>query len=357
MTFNRSLQGGRRPEWARCVIVACVLATGWTAGVSFARDFSAPSATVVVDEPIAVEARIEAARLSLRGGDFDAARRTFRELASEGNARALGYLGEMVEFGLGEARDPKGALPLYQRSSDAGDMESRGRLGLRLLREGGATIALMDSSKSSVTLGVSLVESSAAAGDAYGQYAWGLLHLEGLWVPRDDELGVKFIELAAQQGSIDAQSLLGRMYAQGRGVQRHEAMAQLFLTEAARQGELSAMTLLGSMYLSGDGVERDPQESLYWLEKAAERNHPPAMGQLAVMLSEGKDVRGDLDRAMTLWRDAALLGDAPSRFHYGVGLLEGRGTPRNTEAGMRWIESSAQQGFLEAKRFLSEKQH
>ena len=368
-----------------CALVAAALLLGAGSGLaqavsadSAARAASIAQPVILPDEPPSVEQLIERGRLALLGSDFAGALQAYRSAAAAGSARALGGIAELYEHGLGIGRNEAEATVLYRRAIAGGDIESRARLGLLLVQGAVASLAATSAanaapaagaavaarsvrpgasapapaSVSPLQEGLALIRESAAAGNAFGEYALGLLQLDGLVVPRDDYRALRLIESAARKDLPVAQSLLGRLYADGRAVEKHESMAIALLGEAARQGDVAAQGRLGQLYRDGHGAERDEVEAAYWFEKAAERGDAQAMLNLGLLLLEGRELRQDVARAVSLIRDAAQLGHAAAQYHYGVFLLEGRGVPQDRAQGEQWIRDAAARGFADAKHFL-----
>ena len=365
-----------------CALVAAALLLGAGSGLaqavsadSAARAASIAQPVILPDEPPSVEQLIERGRLALLGSDFAGALQAYRSAAAAGSARALGGIAELYEHGLGIGRNEAEATVLYRRAIAGGDIESRARLGLLLVQGAAASLAATTAasnaapaaaarsvrpgasaaapvSVSPLQEGLALIRETAASGNAFGEYALGLLQLDGLVVPRDDYRALRLIESAAQKDLPVAQSLLGRLYADGRSVEKHESMAIALLGDAARQGDVAAQGRLGQLHRDGHGAERDEVEAAYWFEKAAERGDAQSMLNLGLLLLEGRELRRDVARAVSLIRDAAQFGNAAAQYHYGVFLLEGRGVPQDRAQGEQWIRDAAARGVAEAKHFL-----
>ena len=322
---------------------------------------SLPAAALArtVEEPAAkpdLEQVLGQGRDALQGADFAGALAAFRLAAGEGSAHAFVALGEMYEHGLGVVQSDKDAVVLYRRALAAGDAEAGARLGLLLFTRASAGQEAKHGVRD-VFEGLDLIRRAAAQGNAFGQYALGTLHLNGMAMPHDIDKARRLLEAAAAQDLAVAQSALGQMYLDGRGVQSHPGMAVELLTEAARKGDVPAQTRLGVLYRDGWGTERHDAEAAYWFERAADRGDAEAMGHLAQMLLEGREVRADLAKAIDLLRESAKAGYAPAQYQLGLSLLEGRGVLQDREQGLRWIREAVGKGYAAAKKFMELASH
>ena len=60
----------------------------------------------------------------------------------------------------------------------------------------------------------------------------------------------------------------------------------------------------------------------------------------------------DLSSALDWYRRASEAGHATAQFNLACMLLNGEGCARNRDEGMRWLESAAERGDEQARRFL-----
>ena len=77
----------------------------------------------------------------------------------------------------------------------------------------------------------------AEAGDAPSQFNIGLMYLDGVGVPQNDEKAVLWFRMAADQGYAKAQGNLGALYAVGRGVRKDSGTAHMWLNLCAASGD------------------------------------------------------------------------------------------------------------------------
>jgi len=115
---------------------------------------------------------------------------------------------------------------------------------------------------------IELVRPFAEQGDAYAQFALGVMYAEGKGVPQDHAEAVRWYREVAAQGAADAQYNLGAMYAEGKGVPQDHAEAARWYHKAAEQGDAEAQGELGLMYAEGKGMPQDYVLAYAWLNLA-----------------------------------------------------------------------------------------
>ena len=98
-------------------------------------------------------------------------------------------------------------------------------------------------------------------GDASTYFNRGLMHDQGVGVPKNAAEAVKWYRLSAELGHIKAQFNLGASYARGDGVLKDEAESVKWYRMAAEQGDATAQFNLGGMYGKGEGVPKDEIEA------------------------------------------------------------------------------------------------
>jgi|GEM_PF-1954054 len=112
---------------------------------------------------------------------------------------------------------------------------------------------------------------AAQQGNAYAQFALGVMYADGQGVPQDYSQAVEWYKKAAQQGYAGAQYNLGGMYKNGQGVRQDYAQAVAWFKKVAQQGDAKAQALLGSMYILGQGVPQNYQMAYILFNLAASK--------------------------------------------------------------------------------------
>ena len=117
--------------------------------------------------------------------------------------------------------------------------------------------------------------------------------------------------------------------------------AAVWHRRAARLGDARSQYRLGHMYALGQGVREDRDRSVKWLTKAAEQGHAEAQFSLGVhyYLSDSGD--RDYDLAFKWLGRAYQGGVIDAALLLGQCYIYGRGTPKDTETGIRLLEVAA----------------
>ncbi len=116
----------------------------------------------------------------------------------------------------------------------------------------------------------------------------------------------------AESGNRQGMLNLANMYANGLGTDQNLEQAFVWYQRGAEAGDAISMLELADAYRAGIGVAADEQQALYWYTQAAEAGEPDAQWQLAQHL-----------------------------------LASGQ-----SDAGMEWAAKAADQGQIEAQRYL-----
>ncbi len=140
--------------------------------------------------------------------NYPAALRAYEKAAGEGNAEAMFKLGQMIDNGQAEARDPALVEYWYEKARDAGYRSPEGKLQILTMNDFYRTLDKAEEDYASMR---------------------------------------KAMELHRQD--------------------LHAESAQYF-KQAAEQGCVHAMSYLADNYYFGLGVEEDVDKTFYWLNKA-----------------------------------------------------------------------------------------
>jgi TPR repeat protein len=105
-------------------------------------------------------------------------------------------------------------------------------------------------------------------GCPYSQCILGLMHKDGVGVPKDPAKAADYFRLSAHQGFADAQRWLGHLYLTGQGVPKDPAKAKEWLQKAATHGVVEAQYELGNLESKSD-IPSVVAEGKEWLKKAA----------------------------------------------------------------------------------------
>ena len=124
----------------------------------------------------------------------------------------------------------------------------------------------------------------AETGDIRAQTYIGMMHFNGLSVPRNFEIAANWYEKAAENGHPHAQFYLGWMYDTGKGVEKDNELAFEWFELAALQGHPRAQNNLGVMYFKGEGVDKNHLIAQMWYMISASKGMMEATENMHVLM-------------------------------------------------------------------------
>jgi len=268
---------------------------------------------------------------------------SLHQAASNGDSRAVYYIGWRHYCGAGVPRDLALAAQWYEKAAKLGDVFAQLDLGRSYWEGTGVAVnyaAALEwtikaaeqghitamSNLGSMYSGGEVAETAdpdksffwyrkaAEQGNANCQYHVGHALLLGLQVAQDKSLAIAWFKQAAEQGHVEAQYSLGVIYDKGNGVPRDDALAVEYYSKAAAQGKALAQFNLAICYNEGQGVARDVVRSIAFCRQAADQGDATAQYWMGRRFELGDGVPEDLDQAFAWFRKAAELGNAKAQF-------------------------------------------
>ena len=211
----------------------------------------------------------------------DGALAALRERAAQNGDRGFSSfaLAQIIQSGDPDNQDMRGALEMYERAADQGNISSMARLGVIYLRGEGVA---KDAGKARV-----LFEEAVDAGNADAMVYLGLMYERGNGVGEDHKAAFGLYQRAADAGNRYGIRNLADLYSDGNGVAKDPKKAAELYRRAAEMGVVGAMTDLAIMYQRGTGVIEDPVRAADWYNKAAYLGSSYAMFALAGMYDKG----------------------------------------------------------------------
>ncbi len=211
---------------------------------------------------------------------YDSARQIWVKLAEGGVAEAWFNLGILAEDGLGQARDPFGAMVYYRKGAEAGSTKAQFRLALAYLEgrlvganRGMAEHWLRAAAESGYEDAALQLEQLASGAESNDYLSVRMLEAEG-----EVELAAEAFRRLSESGNLRARTRLAWMYEAGRGVEQNLSEAALLFRSAAEAGDAEAQFALSVMLSTGAGVERDEEAARQWLRRSASLGYPEAVG-------------------------------------------------------------------------------
>jgi TPR repeat protein len=268
----------------------------------------------------------------------------YRRAASAGDIHANVWLGECLEFGMGVVADPAAAIDHYRSAAGAGDPHGLAELGRCLLHGIGVS--------ADPAQGEAMLRSAAEAGwsSAFGE-------LERYWFARGERLfncgsvrveeAVHCYRKAAELGHRRAALMLAECLRHGVGGVPDLPQAVIWYRKAAAL--FDAKIALGDMYFFGWGVAKSEREALRWYEQAvAQHEDAYAMYSLGYCLLHGRGTRRDPEAGLRWLNRSAELGEIDAQYELGSAHYRGN----NRGLAMKWLRSAASLGHARAQAFL-----
>lgn len=157
----------------------------------------------------------------------------FQDLARQGNASALYYLGRMYQDGMGVSKNAAVAVDYFKKADQAFYLPAATQLGKIYLYG-------TDDFSAQPKLAIPLLQKAALAGDAEAAFELGNAAMSGVNDDINYNHAFGFYHLASLKGDMKAQFQLSRMYLQGRGIPQNHEKAMIWLSRSANQGYVRA---------------------------------------------------------------------------------------------------------------------
>lgn len=204
----------------------------------------------------------------------------------------------------------------------------------------------------------------------FGEAAFnlGILHEDGLGVPRDIERALGYYRRGALLGSPKAMFRLGLMFwlgAPGVAIERTEGRRYLSMAAAAGDSEAQRYLALENSDIDAhDPVLRADRalaagrldEYVEILKAAADTGHGRAQTRLAWSYEAGRGVERNLVLAAKWFSAAAQGGDGEAMYALAVMHGTGAGQVKNAELAEQWLQRSAAVGYPAALADLKRRQ-
>lgn len=295
---------------------------------------------------------------------------------AEGDAEAMGRLGQMYVQGKEIEQNVSLGLELMHAAIENGSDRTAGRLGMMYYRGldlerdyAAAYEYLLKSSETWTIARTALnwlfydsqpvivfdeVKAAAENGDIQAQYDLGELYLNSLEGEVNVDKAQEWLAKAAEKGHVRAQMRLGLFY-QGNGIQGHQyddpEKMVYWLEKAAAQGDLFAMLSLVSIYTN---FKPDFVGARKWLLKFAEMGHTDAYSSLADFYYVGDLVAQDYVEALRLYLLAAADDSIHAMQRLADMYAQGLGTAPDIEESQYWRLKAAYAMVPDAQYRLAE---
>lgn len=280
---------------------------------------------------------IEAAKLvsnpSATREDADRAVAIFTEVSDAGISGGMFGLAELKMSGRWVPQDTEGAISLYTKAAEQGNIPAMFRLG---------NIFVTDKDHEDPAKAFDYLTKCADAGFPLAHGCLGDMHYYGIGRDKDPARAAEEYMRAASKGDFISMFKLGCMFEAGIGVEKDPKRSQTMFYGSAQGGVAEAQFKVASMVYDGE-MPGGHEEAAKWYTACSE-HVPVAKFNLATMYLQGDGVAKDAKKAFSLYRDLADLGDKDAAMQVGKMYLDGEGVEQNAEEGFRYIGIAAKAG-------------
>jgi TPR repeat protein len=199
---------------------------------------------------------------------YATALRSWRDLANQGDARAMNNVGLMYERGLGVTQSYVEAMSFYRKAADAGLPEA--------------------------------------------QYNLGTLYHNGYGVEVNNSQAVFWFRKAAAQRLPDAHYMMGLHLWEGKGVRRDPLAALAEFLKGARAGNVNSQFMAGYLFLSEEPTGKPNAVAGYtWVEVSRLNGYEGAIDITSFLDYRLKESEVELAKAMARRCLSTQYGDCP----------------------------------------------
>lgn len=267
-----------------------------------------------------VRKQVELAKQCWEKEMYEESFKWYEQAASQDNVDGLYGLGLCYREGLGTEKDLAKSFRCFLKASESG-----------------------------------LLEAQFALAEAY-YFGWG--------IDMDPTKAMNLYYKAALKGHAESEFMVGHHYMINIGEigsslsitnKKDTAKAFEWFMKSAIQGYHPAQRRIGAFYETGtDPCVRNISKAMEWYQKAAAQGNDKAMFAIGRLFANGLDEKNpDNKKAFEYYLQAAEKGLRDAQYRVGIALLFGKGIDKDKKAAMQWINKSANQGYMVAKRLLS----
>ena len=270
--------------------------------------------------------------------DYETVYRTYRTLASAGDAAAQFYTGYFLYNGLGVAQNYKEAAEWFRKAAMQGEARASCWLGICYEKGNGM--------EENMNTAFYWYSKSAEQKNAIAQYYLADCYYRGKGILPDSKQAFYWCKLSAEQSNSDALLLLGDFYRIGEGVKQDYSEARNWYKKALDQGDAAAISKMGDVYMA----KKSYDEALSWYIKAIEQDDTRAYSAMGLFAGISNDVVKEIREAFA----SASEGKAEGQLYLGKLYFEEKYASRNADLAFYWFQKAAGQYNAEAQSFLGE---
>ena len=264
------------------------------------------------------------------------------------NATAEYRIGKMYLEGKGTEKNIDEAVKWLNKATFNGNSNAAYSL-FKLYSEG--KDLQQDTEKANLYL-----EISAELENPYAQYALGNKELD----EGNTDNGIEWLKKSAEQNISHAAYKLGDIYSSNKYVLKNDVISNEYYKKALdlykdnynKKPEDFISYRIAQMYLNGQGTDKNITEAVKWFEKSAQLKNPDANYQLGYIYSS-KEYDLQNEQKSQEYYSNALKGyikaedenkNATAEYRIGKMYLEGKGTEKNIDEAVKWLNKATFNG-------------
>lgn len=240
-----------------------------------------------------------------------------KDAAAQGVGKACYRVADLYDFGRGGIQaNGDSAVYYYIKGYQAGDADCAYKVGVLLLAEGNAEMAMQ------------CLGAATKGGNPDGAYTYAYCLQQGIGVKEAQPKAAYRIweQVVARYNQPESYYQLGIASIQGNGCPEDENLGKAYLDTSANLGDKDAMYSLGVCYLNGIGCNTDTTIAISWLEKCADNENINAIN----LLGDVYQAQGDFKNSVLYYEKGIAAGNLTSYVKMGQCYEEGLGVVLNS---------------------------
>ncbi len=197
-----------------------------------------------------------------------------KELAEDGDSRAMFLLGDAFQQNLGVSKNYKKAFFWHGKGCAKGEAISCGNLGSMHMEGQGVSPDAKEALR--------LYRKACDMKYYHGCFAVGSLYEKGRGVIRDYRKALEFYRKSCDGGDASGCNNFAELLMNGKGVKQDYNKAAELYQKACDRGEFKACNSLGTMYTRGYGLRRNYQNAIQLYRKACDGGEKEGCKNLSV---------------------------------------------------------------------------
>lgn len=231
-----------------------------------------------------------------------------RELAEEGNVRAMYHYADALQKGTAVRQDRTLAHEWFLRAAELDDVNSMLQAGLDY-RDGVGVAKDAEEAENWLT-------KAAECNNMRAKLELAKMFRNGITAGIDMEKAVHWLTEAAYAGDAGSMNQLGILFRDGVGVEKDQSRADLWFSMFAMQNRLRLMHNLGEILRQWNRYDEDYREAVQWYEKASKGGFFASDYILGVMFKDGNTILPNGQKALSHFAEAAKHGHGSAAYEY-----------------------------------------